>query len=79
MVSGSRIPVLERVLTIDPRNGLALVRLGKPRHVLAETLFAAADEPDERRHAREAAGDRLLQSLELVRLDCERKARDSLP
>ena len=58
---------------------LAVVVLGVPGDILAEPLLPAAAEVDDGRHAREAARDRLLESLELVALDLDRKLREALP
>jgi hypothetical protein len=54
------------------------VVLRVPGHVLADAFVAPA-QVDDSRDAGEAAGHRLLEPLELVALDLERKLREALP
>src|SRR4029079_16530500 len=58
---------------------LAVVVLRVPGHVLAEPFLPSRWEVHERRHPRESARDRLLQPLEGVTLDLERKICEALP
>ena len=50
--------------------------LGVVDHVLADPLLAATAQVDDRRAPDEVGGDRLLEALELVRVDDDRQVRD---
>ena len=58
---------------------LAVVMLRVPGHVLSDALLITPLEVHHRRHAGEAARDRLLQTLELVTVDLERESGEALP